>query len=86
MNTSDQPILARPRRPGPRQTALRRRYTAAAATTATGIVAPAPGAAVLACRCGQVLALTDMHRPDLRPEHTSGPTIEPIRCRHCATA
>ncbi len=50
------------------------------------IMPPAPGSAVLACRCGRVLSLPEMHRPVATGRRTSGPTIEPIRCRHCATA
>ena len=56
---------------------------AAAAVGVRPILAPPPGVAVLACRCGQVLSLPDMQR---RPttSATSGPTVAPIRCRRCA--
>jgi hypothetical protein len=46
---------------------------------------PVPGVAVLACRCGQVLAMAEMHRPARAATPASGPTVEPIRCRRCAT-
>ena len=44
------------------------------------ITAPGPGVAVLACRCGTVLSLTDLHT--LR--FFAGPKIAPIVCRDCA--
>jgi hypothetical protein len=44
------------------------------------ITAPRPGVAVLACRCGTVLSLTEPHT--LR--YFTGPKITPIVCRHCA--
>ena len=74
-------------RTGPRPETLRRRHAARASTddimAAVRIVPPLPGLAVLACRCGRILALTDMHRPS-RPGPRSGPTIAPIRCSGCA--
>jgi hypothetical protein len=46
---------------------------------------PPPGRAVLACRCGAMLDLNDMHRPGRRPDRTrSGILIEPICCARCA--
>ena len=50
------------------------------------IPVPSPGNAVLACRCGQMLGLADMHRP-VRPwPRASGhhAVIEPVCCRGCA--
>lgn len=45
---------------------------------------PAPGVAVMACRCGAVLDLADMHRPP-RPGNTgAAPLIDPITCEECA--
>jgi hypothetical protein len=44
------------------------------------ITAPRPGVAVLACRCGRVLSLADLHT--LR--FFGGPKIAPIVCRDCA--
>jgi hypothetical protein len=46
---------------------------------------PPPGRAVLACRCGVMLDLNDMHRPDRRADrNSSGIRIEPICCARCA--
>ena len=45
-----------------------------------GITAPRTGVPVLACRCGTVLSLTDLHT--LR--FFTGPKIAPIVCRGCA--
>ena len=63
-------------------------HRAGPATAEGRITPPAPGTAVLACRCGAVLSLPDMHRPraGARPPARSGPTVEPIRCRSCAIA
>lgn len=52
------------------------------------IVPPPPGRMVLACRCGAMLDLAELHRqrsggdPD---SPRSGFRIDPIRCRACAT-
>jgi hypothetical protein len=52
---------------------------------ATALAPPPPGRAVLACRCGVMLDLNDMHRPDRRPDRNrSGIRIEPIYCARCA--
>lgn len=44
---------------------------------------PGPGVAVLACRCGAALDLTDMHHQDPAPGLTSGPTVRRIVCKDC---
>ena len=78
------------RRTGPRPETLHRRHThrVPQPDTGTRITPPSPGTSVLACRCGQVLALADMRRRghDEPPAVRSGPTIEPIRCPRCADA
>lgn len=50
------------------------------------VVAPPPGRAVLACRCGRMLDLVDMHRPPQRdvPGGRAGTAIDPILCARCA--
>lgn len=46
---------------------------------------PPPGRAVLTCRCGVMLDLDDMHRPDRRPDRTrSAMRIDLILCARCA--
>lgn len=51
------------------------------------VVRPRAGRAVLACRCGTVLDLADMHRPRRHPlRQRSGIGIDPIRCRPNADA
>ena len=45
---------------------------------------PQPGRAVLACRCGRMLALGDMYRPVRRLPRSAG-VVEPICCERCAT-
>ncbi|MGH8918801.1 MAG: hypothetical protein ACRD0H_10805 [Actinomycetes bacterium] len=45
---------------------------------------PGAGHAVLACRCGTVLDLADLHRMHCPPGPRSGFCIEPIGCRTCA--
>jgi hypothetical protein len=53
--------------------------------SATALAPPPPGRAVLACRCGDMLDLNDMHRPGRRPDRDrSGIRIEPICCAQCA--
>jgi hypothetical protein len=54
---------------------------------ASSLAPPPPGRAVLACRCGVMLDLDDMHRPARRPDRNrSGVRIEPICCARCAYA
>lgn len=51
----------------------------------TGLTPPPPGRAVLACRCGTMLDLDDMHRPDCLPDRArSDMRIDPISCARCA--
>jgi hypothetical protein len=52
------------------------------------VVAPPRGRAVLACRCGRMLDLVDMHRPPQRdvPGERAGTAIDPILCARCAEA
>lgn len=58
------------------------------ADAAAQVVAPPPGRAVLACRCGRMLDLVDMHRPPQRdgPGKRAGTAIDPILCARCAEA
>lgn len=58
------------------------------ADAAAHIVAPPRGRAVLACRCGRMLDLSDMHRPVPRtaPCERAGTAIDPILCARCANA
>lgn len=53
---------------------------------ATMIRTPPPSRMVLACRCGRMLDLADMHRLQHRdrPEQRAGALIEPITCATCA--
>lgn len=44
---------------------------------------PAPGIAVLACRCGAVLDAADMRRR--RGRHPGGQPIAAIVCKECVT-
>ncbi len=55
------------------------------ADAAARVVAPPRGRAVLACRCGRMLDLVDMHRPPQRslPGERAGTAIDPILCAHC---
>lgn len=46
------------------------------------IAPPKPGVAVLACRCGKVLDLADMHREPRLQGHST--PVRPIVCVDCA--
>jgi hypothetical protein len=49
------------------------------------ITPPAPGVAVLACRCGRVLSLDQLHRQRQRRTNGGAPRIETICCLECAS-
>jgi hypothetical protein len=60
-------------------------YRAPDLAPAARLAPPPPGRAVLACRCGVMLDLDEMHRPDRGPDRAgTGVRIDPISCARCA--